>query len=134
MLKLHSENDYINVVFDQIGAPTSAKELAKVCWRILEIKNEKNIPSILHWSDSGLASWYDLAEAIGEIALELGILEKRAKVYPISTKEYPTPANRPKYSLLDLKKTSVHLDLIPNHWRSNLMEILADYKKLRIKD
>lgn len=131
MLKLHSEKDYLHVIFDQIGAPTSAKELAKVCWRILDVKNDKKLPPILHWSDSGVTSWYDLSEAIGEIALDLGIINKRAKVYPIRTKEYPSPAIRPKFSLLDLQKTSEHLGLTPNHWRKNLKEILAEYKKFQ---
>ena len=80
-------------------------------------------------SDSGVASWYDLAVAIGEIGLELGIINKIAKINPIKTKNYPTPAKRPKYSILDTTTTSDFLKVEPNHWRINLMEILQDYKK-----
>uniref|UniRef100_UPI00338FE05B dTDP-4-dehydrorhamnose reductase n=1 Tax=uncultured Prochlorococcus sp. TaxID=159733 RepID=UPI00338FE05B len=129
MLKLHSEKETINVVYDQIGVPTSAKHLAKTCWKIVNYKNTKTLPQILHWSDSGVASWYDLAVAIGEIGLELGIINKIAKINPIKTKNYPTPAKRPKYSILDTTTTSDFLKVEPNHWRINLMEILLDYKK-----
>lgn len=130
MLKLLKGKDSVNVIYDQIGVPTSAKELAKVCWRIIDIKRHSNPPSILHWSDAGVTSWYDLTLAIGDLAMELGILDNVAKVYPIKTKEYPTPAKRPKYSLLDFENTSKILNLEPNHWRKNLKEILTNYNKI----
>lgn len=133
MLKLHSEKDLINVVSDQFGAPTFTKDLANVCWDIIKLKNSKESSRILHWSDSGVASWYDLAEATGEIGIELGILKKRAEVIPIKTKEYPTPAKRPRYSLLDTKETSKLIGRIPNHWRDNLKKLLIEYKKLKIQ-
>ncbi len=129
MLKLHEEKEEISVVCDQIGVPTSAKYLAKTCWEIVNFKETKKLPEILHWSDSGVASWYDLAVAIGEIALELGIINKKAKVNPIKTINYPTPARRPKYSILDTQTTSEFLKIKPNYWRMNLIEILLDYKK-----
>ncbi len=128
MLKLHAEKEQINVVYDQIGVPTSAKHLAKTCWRIVNFKDTQILPQILHWSDAGVASWYDLAVAIGEIGLELGILKKMAKVNPIKTINYPTPARRPKYSILDTQTTSDFLKIKPNYWRTNLLEILLDYK------
>ena len=93
-----------------------------------------NVPSIQQSSALALGRLAnysdDLAEAVGEISLELGILKKRAQVYPIRSKEYPTPAKRPKYSLLDCMKTSEILNLKPNHWRKNLREILTDYREL----
>lgn len=130
MLKLHSEKDNINVVSDQIGSPTSAKDLAKVCWKIIEFKKKEKTPNILHWSDSGIASWYDVAEAIGDIAKELKIIKKKAFVNPISTAEYPTPAKRPKYSILDTRQTSKLLKFRPNYWRNNLRSILIEYKNI----
>ena len=133
MLKLHEYKDSINVVFDQIGAPTSAKHLAKVCWKIINFKEIKKLPQILHWSDSGVASWYDVAVAVGEIGLELGLIQKKANVYPIKTIDYPTPARRPKYSLLDTFETSNFLKMNPNHWRLNLIEILKEYKNNKLK-
>ena len=133
MLKLHSEKDLINVVSDQFGAPTFTKDLANVCWDIVKLKNSEESLRILHWSDSGIASWYDLAEATGEIGLELGILKRRAEVIPIKTKQYPSPAKRPRYSLLDTKETSKLIGRVPNHWRNNLKKLLIEYKKLQIQ-
>ena len=133
MLKLHENKDSINVVFDQIGAPTSAKYLAKVCWEIINFGDIKKLPQILHWSDSGVASWYDIAVAVGDIGLELGLIKKKAHVFPIKTINYPTPARRPKYSLLDTFDTSDFLKIKPNHWRMNLLEILRDYKNKTLR-
>ena len=128
MLKLHSEKEIIKVVSDQIGCPTSAGELAKVCWKIIELKKKKKLPFILHWSDAGVASWFDISVAVGEIAKELGINKKEAIVFPINTSEYPTPAQRPKYSLLNTQNTANVLDINPIHWRKNLRNILIEYK------
>ena len=129
MLKLHSEKDTINVVSDQIGSPTRANDLAKVCWKIIELKKKEKLPHILHWSDSGVASWYDIAVAVGDIAMDLKIIDKKASVNPISTSEYPTPAKRPRYSILNTSKTSKLLRLKPNYWRENLRSILIEYKQ-----
>ena len=133
MLKLHEQKDTLNVVSDQIGVPTCARNLAKICWEIINYKRERELPYILHWSDAGVASWYDLAVAVGEIGSELGILNKKAYVNPIRTINYPTPAKRPKYSLLDSQVTSEILDIHPNHWRINLREILIEYSKIMKK-
>ena len=86
----------------------------------------------MHWRDNGIASWYDLAVAVGEIGKELGILNKNGTVIPVNTDEYSAIANRPKFSLLDIKSTSILLKTLPNHWRSNLFEILKEYKKLQL--
>ena len=131
MLKSHSEKDIIKVVSDQIGCPTSAGDLAKVCWKIIMIKKKKKLPFILHWSDAGIASWFDIAVAVGELAKELDINKKEAIVFPINTSEYPTPAKRPKYSLLDTRETTRILALQRTHWRKNLKNILIDYKNLQ---
>ena len=131
MLKLHSEKEIIKVVSDQIGCPTCAGELSKVCWRIIELKKKKKLPFILHWSDAGVASWFDIAVAVGELAKELGINKKEAIVLPINTSEYPTPAKRPKYSILNTKKTSKLLEVEPIHWRKNLKNILIEFRNSR---
>ncbi len=129
MLKLHNEREEINVVSDQIGSPTSAHEIAKACWKIIELKKKDKLPFILHWSDAGVASWFDLAVAVGEIAKELKIIDKIAIVNPITTSDYPTPAQRPKYSVLNTFNTSKLLKKTPTHWRKSLKEILCEYKK-----
>ena len=124
MLKLHSEKDILKVVSDQIGCPTSAGDLAKVCWKIIKLKKKKKLPFILHWCDAGVTSWFDIAVAVGEIAKELDINKKEAIIYPINTSEYPISAKRPKYSILNTRKTSQLLELKANHWRKNLRNIL----------
>lgn len=129
MLKLHNEREEINVVSDQIGSPTSAHEIAKACWKIVELKKKDKLPFILHWSDAGVASWFDLAVAVGEIAKELKIIDKTAIVNPITTSDYPTPAQRPKYSVLNTFNTAKLLKRKPKYWRTSLKEILYEYKK-----
>ncbi|NDC36179.1 MAG: dTDP-4-dehydrorhamnose reductase, partial [Synechococcaceae bacterium WB9_2_112] len=77
------------------------------------------------WSDAGAASWYDVAVAVGELAVDLGLLERAAVVNPITTVDYPTPAQRPSYSLLDCTDTRLALALEPTHWRTALRQLLA---------
>ena len=79
---------------------------------------------IHHWSDAGAASWYDVAVAIGELGQELGLLERAAQVSPITTADYPTPAQPPNYSLLDCTATRRALELEPLHWRQALRRVL----------
>ena len=125
MLKLHREREQIGVVADQVGCPTSTATLAAACWRAIAVKESPaGLPAVLHWSDAGAASWYDVAVAVGELGLELGLLARAAVVNPITTADYPTPAQRPSYSLLDCKTTRQVLQLPPTHWRQALRELL----------
>ncbi len=127
MLALHNARDQINVVSDQIGCPTSVFSLAKACWRVVELQSaskNSDFPQILHWSDSGVASWYDFAEAIGEIGLQLGLIKKKAAVNPITTKQFSSIATRPSYSILDCMGTRQQLDIYPDHWRVSLLDVL----------
>jgi len=102
MLRLHHERKQIGVVEDQVGCPTSTATLAAACWRVIAATDTTaGLPAELHWSDAGAASWYDVAIAVGELAQELGLLERSALVNPLTTAEYPLPAQRPSYSLLD---------------------------------
>lgn len=128
MLKLHEQKESIDVVCDQVGAPTCAKNLAQLCWKIINFKKQKQLPEIIHWSDAGVASWYDLAVAVGDIGHDLGILKKKAFVNPVKTINYPSTTKRPKYSLLDSQKTCDILEVKPNHWRVNLLEILIEFR------
>lgn len=133
ILNAHKVKENINVVSDQVGVPTSAKELAKVCWKIIELKKTKKLPFIIHWSDSGVSNWYNLALEVGTLGVELGLLNKQANVNAISSEEYETIAKRPKYSLLSLKKSIEFLEINPKSWQENLREILLDYKKINTK-
>jgi len=82
----------------------------------------------MHWTDAGVASWYDFAVAIQEEAITLGLLKKEIPIRPISTKEYPTPAQRPSYSVLDKSETWNMLGYTANHWKKNLRNMLNEVK------
>ena len=121
MLRLHRERQQIGVVADQVGCPTSTHTLAAACWRVISAGISE---PVLHWSDAGAASWFDVAVAVGELAQELGLLEQPALVNPLTTAEYPLPAQRPSYSLLDCSATRQALDLPALHWRQALRQLL----------
>ncbi len=133
MIKLHTakgrNNENLKIVSDQISAPTSTRTLSNVCWKIInkEIAIDKN-NQIMHWHDGGIASWYDFALAIGEIAKKKNVLEYSAEIIPITTKEYPVPAKRPQYSLLDIEKTEQIFDFISNHWKEELEKTIEELR------
>ena len=126
MLRLHRERavsgEPLGVVADQVGCPTSTLTLAAACWRA--IGPHADDPRILHWSDAGAASWYDFAVAIGELGVAAGLLEREAAVEPLTTDDYPTPARRPGYSLLECSASRLALGLRPLHWRAALTQVL----------
>jgi dTDP-4-dehydrorhamnose reductase len=129
MLRLHRERgasgQALGVVEDQVGCPTSTATLAAACWRAMVVMDAPTgLPAVLHWSDARAASWYDVAVAVGELAQELGLLERPAAVNPLTTAEYPLPAQRPSYSLLDCSATRQALDLPALHWRQALRQLL----------
>lgn len=130
MLRLHAERSEISVVADQIGCPTNTKTLAEVCWLLIKQNTGNNevLPEILHWSDAGVASWYDFAVSIGDIAHELAIIDKKADVLPIRSIDYPAKATRPSYSLLDTFNTRDILGLKAMHWRTGLLDTLVRTK------
>ena len=128
MLRLHRERDQLGVVADQVGCPTSTLNLAQACWRTLQIAGERDMPAVMHWCDNGAASWYDVAVAIGQIGAELGLIDTPAKVQPITTSDYPTPAERPSYSLLDCTGTRAALELDGEHWQKALRAVLQQAK------
>jgi dTDP-4-dehydrorhamnose reductase len=125
MLRLHEQraaaDQPLSVVADQVGCPTATTGLAAACIAAIE----RGVSGLQHWSDAGAASWYDFAVAIGELGVTAGLLQRAAAVLPIATAEYPTPARRPSYSLLDCAQTRQLLGLAPQHWRSALAEVLA---------
>jgi dTDP-4-dehydrorhamnose reductase len=130
MLRLHQQRAAdatpLGVVADQVGCPTATAGLAQACWRVLLASADPHhaIPDILHWSDAGAATWYDFAVVIGEFAQRLGLLEKAACVSPIATKDYPTPARRPAYSLLDCSSSRQILGLAEQHWQQALFDVM----------
>jgi dTDP-4-dehydrorhamnose reductase len=130
MLRLHAlkaaAGEPLGVVADQVGCPTATHTLAAACWRAIGIGADADGPRILHWSDAGAASWYDFAVAIGELGVAAGLLERAAEVRPLSTAAYPTPAQRPSYSLLDCTASRQSLAMDPIHWRACLAHVLAE--------
>ncbi|BAK68092.1 dTDP-4-dehydrorhamnose reductase [Sphingobium sp. SYK-6] len=124
MVRLMAEREEVRVVADQIGTPTFAGSLAGAIWAL----DAADARGIHHWTDSGAASWYDFAVAIQEEAVALGLLTRVVPVLPIATSDYPTPARRPAYSVLE-KSAAVALVGAPApHWRVNLRNMLGEIK------
>jgi dTDP-4-dehydrorhamnose reductase len=126
MLRLHGERDELGVVADQVGTPTAAGNLAAALWSFAA---RPALAGIYHFSDAGVCSWYDFAQAIGEEAVALGLLKRAARVKPIRSVDYPTPATRPPYSVLDKTTTWTDAAIEPQHWREALRRTLADLKQ-----
>jgi dTDP-4-dehydrorhamnose reductase len=120
MLRLMTTKGEVGVVDDQVGTPTSAPSLADAIWAF---SRRPELFGVFHWSDAGVASWYDFAVAIAEEA-EGKLLSRHATVWPIATHEYPTPARRPQYSILDKRSAIAALGLNPVHWRTKLRSVI----------
>jgi dTDP-4-dehydrorhamnose reductase len=125
MLKLMRERQEIRVVYDQIGAPTWASSAAAAIWGLIATDAPGGI---YHWTDFGLASWYDFAVAIQEEAQLKGLLNHAIPVVPIRSAEYPTRAQRPAFSLLDTESTRATLKIPAHHWRHNLRSMLDELR------
>jgi dTDP-4-dehydrorhamnose reductase len=117
MLNLSKKLDTLGVIYDQIGTPTNAADLAKAILNILpKIKNDKT--ATYHYSNEGVISWYDFSKAIFELS-NIDI-----KINPIQTKDYPTKAIRPHYSVLDKTKIKKDFDIMIPYWKDSLKECL----------
>ena len=120
MLRLMATRDTVSVVADQVGTPTHTGSLARA---ILAL-SAKGVTGVHQFTDAGVASWYDFAVAVHEIARAQGILMGDVMVRPIVTADYPTPARRPAYSVLDKTSTWAALGAPAVHWRSELENML----------
>ena len=127
MLRLMGEREELSVVSDQVGTPTWAQGLALAVWAAAA---RPQLGGIYHWSDAGVCSWYDFAVAICEEATALGMLSRPVKIRPILAADYPTPARRPAYSVLDKTSSWRDLELEGVHWRTQLRHMLIDLKEL----
>jgi dTDP-4-dehydrorhamnose reductase len=123
MLRLMAERRSVRVVADQVGAPTAADSIARVLWRIAQLPDVRGVH---HWADAGAATWYDFAVAIAEDAAALGLIGGPVEVAPIATEDYRTAARRPRFSLLDCRKTVREVGLDPVHWRAWLRRVLGE--------
>jgi dTDP-4-dehydrorhamnose reductase len=124
MLRVMNASGSVRVVADQVGSPTAACALAETLWKIVQ---NPDIRGIHHWTDAGVASWYDFAVAIAEEGARLGLVPDGVTVTPIATSDYPTPARRPPYSVLD-KKSLMANGFTPLHWRKRLRTVLGEMK------
>ncbi len=120
MIRLGKERPVLGVIFDQIGTPTYARDLAVA---IMTAINEGIVPGIYHFSNEGVTSWYDFTKAIHRIA---GI--KECQVRPLHTAEYPTPANRPHYSVLDKTRIKTVYGIEIPYWEDSLEECVGKLK------
>jgi dTDP-4-dehydrorhamnose reductase len=125
MLRLMSERDSLSVVADQRGAPTSTASLALAIFKAIE---KREVNGIYHWSDAADISWHDFAVAIQDSAVAAGLLKKAIPISPIKTSDYPTPAARPAYSVLDCSQTEADLGLQQFEWRTQLDQVIQKLK------
>ncbi|GGG36668.1 dTDP-4-dehydrorhamnose reductase [Bizionia arctica] len=119
MIRLSKEKEELSVVVDQIGTPTYAKDLALIIWQIINSNNTQY--GVYHYSNEGVASWYDFAKAIFEE------INSDIKLLPIKSVAYPTPAQRPPFSVLDKSKIKQALQIEIPYWRDSLRKALINY-------
>jgi dTDP-4-dehydrorhamnose reductase len=125
MLRLLRDKEQVSVVCDQIGSPTWAAGLAAAIWGLIEA----GVPGgVYHWTDLGVASWYDFAVAIQEEALARGLLPRAVPIAAIPSAAYPTRARRPAFSALDTAATRALIKVPARHWRHNLRAMLDEIR------
>jgi dTDP-4-dehydrorhamnose reductase len=128
MLRLMRAGRAVRVVADQIGSPTSAASLAAALWAFAA---RPDLSGLHHWTDAGVASWYDFAVAIAHQGGVAGLVPAGAEVSPIATVDYPTPARRPACSLLDKRHTIAALGKGPEHWARSLQATLQSIRPVQ---
>lgn len=127
ILRLGKEREWLKVVFDQIGSPTYARDLAEAIIDIMYDQDIRLKTGVYHYSNEGVASWYDFALAIMEFA---GL---KTTIFPIETQEYPTPAKRPHFSVLNKGKIKGAFGIRIPHWRDSLKECVERIKNEELK-
>ncbi|HEY0262828.1 MAG TPA: dTDP-4-dehydrorhamnose reductase, partial [Chitinophagales bacterium] len=127
ILRLAKEREWLKVVFDQVGTPTYARDLAEVIIDLMYDEDLSIKTGLYHYSNEGVASWYDFALATVELS---GL---KTEIFPIETFEYPTPAKRPHYSVLNKGKIKNAFGIRIPHWRVSLKDCLAKLENERLK-
>lgn len=115
MLRLTAEKEQLNVVFDQVGTPTYAGDLALAIFSIIEAGVYEGNEGIYHFSNEGVCSWYDFAVEIAAVAGNTG-----CRINPCHSSEFPSPVTRPPYSVLDKTKIKATFDIDIPHWRESM--------------
>jgi len=125
ILQLLGEKDELAIVADEVGTPTWARGLAQAIWQMSLLDS---LNGIQHWTDAGVASWYDFAIAIRDEATEQGLVETGSSIRPVRAADNPRPARRPAFGVLDKTATWEALETKPRHWREALREMLTEMK------
>lgn len=130
MLRLGQDRDALSIVSDQVGGPTSARSIAQALWQIAEQFQSSGTCAwgTYHFSGTPTCSWYEFAQEIFTQATALKLIEKSPALSPINTTEYPTPAQRPAYSVLDNTKILQQLNIVQSDWKSELQQMLSALK------
>ena len=126
ILRLAKEREVLKIVEDQVGTPTWSRDIAQTISCLIPHLNDEQAYGVFHFTNSGVASWYDLAIAVVEEVTQLGVSLKVKKIKPITTEEYPLPARRPAYSAMSNLKLSEIIGMTPPHWRSSLKKMLSE--------
>jgi dTDP-4-dehydrorhamnose reductase len=125
IIKLGMEKDSVGVVFDQTGSPTYAPDLASAILDIIGLSEKQGFPAgMWHFSNEGVASWFDLAWEI------ISITGYSCRIYPITTDEFPLPAKRPAYSVLDCSRIKKELGIGLKYWKSSLEKAIERLPKI----
>ncbi|MGF1591524.1 MAG: dTDP-4-dehydrorhamnose reductase [Pleurocapsa sp.] len=135
MLKLGAARSQLNIVADQIGSPTWSYDIAQAITQLLSRSlRDSRINGTYHFTNSGVASWYDLAVATFAEAKQLGFPLKIEQVFPITTEDFPTPTQRPAYSVLSKGKITAALGICPPYWRDSLRKMLTEWSSISIEE
>lgn len=134
MLRLGKERDELSVVADQHGCPTSARSIAKVLWQLAQLYVDEGSLAwgIYHFSNSPACTWYDFANEIFAQAVTAGLLDKQPTLHPITSTEYPTPAQRPAWSVLDCHKIDNLLSIKHENWQDQLNNLLEELARAHV--
>ena len=131
MLRLGKDREELKVVADQVGSPSWSYDIALTITQLVNKSlNDSNIRGTYHYTNSGVCSWYDFAVAIFAEAKQLGFPLAIERVLPITTADYPTPTQRPAYSVLSKVKITKTLGVYPPHWRESLRKMLTEWQAL----
>lgn len=132
MLRLGQERERLSIVADQHGCPTSAASIARALWSLAEQYRDKGTLNwgLYHYADLPACTWYDFAENIFDVAHEVGLISQIPILSAITTEDFPTPAKRPAWSVLNSKRLHDEHSIAPADWRLELRDILEELRSL----
>ena len=125
MLDQMSKKKELNVIADQIGTATYTHSLSRVLMGLIQ---KEDVSGVYHWCDGASISWYEFAEQIKSYAMRQGKLNLHCRLRPVPTSDYPTKAQRPKYSVLDRSAIMDHLNIDKTEWQSELYKVISNIK------